>query len=77
MPTVHRIGAHKIQLYPGDHAPPHFHVRAGGCCSYVVSLETLEITRGKACGSHSEIIAWAAQNMALLMQKWSELNERD
>ncbi|MCB1469754.1 MAG: DUF4160 domain-containing protein [Rhizobiaceae bacterium] len=64
-------------MFSGDHVPPHFHVKGGGCCSYKVSLSTLDIMRGKACGRHSEIIAWAKDNLELLWQKWSELNERD
>ena len=77
MPTVHRIGAHKIQLFAGDHVPPHFHVWGPGCCSYLVELETLNVFRGEPCPIHGDVIAWAAANRDLLWKMWSELNERE
>lgn len=76
MPTVHRMGKHKIQVFP-DHAPPHFHVKKKGCCSYKVEIGTWKILRGTACRAHGEIIGWACDNADVLLAKWTELNERD
>lgn len=75
MPTVHRIDAHKIQVFSGDHAPPHFHVFSGGCCDYQVSLESLGIVRGNPCARHSEVIVWAKDNLETLWRIWREQNE--
>ena len=77
MPTVHRIGAHKIQVFPDDHPPPHFHVWAGGCCNYQVSLVTLDIIRGRGCGLHNDIVKWASENLETLWRVWREQNEPD
>jgi hypothetical protein len=75
MPTVHRIEAHKIQVFPGDHAPPHFHVWAGGCCDYQVGLETLDVMRGTPCARHEDMIAWAKAHLETLWRVWREQNE--
>ena len=31
MPTVARIGALRVVVYPNDHRPAHVHVMGGGC----------------------------------------------
>jgi hypothetical protein len=77
MPTVHRIGAHKIHIPTGDHDPPHFHVRGPGCCSYKIEIGSWFLLRGDTCKLHGQIIEWATANMDLLLQTWSQANECD
>jgi hypothetical protein len=31
MPTVRRLGALRVVIYPNDHRPPHLHVIGSGC----------------------------------------------
>ncbi|MBB5049258.1 hypothetical protein HNR60_004034 [Rhodopseudomonas rhenobacensis] len=69
----------RIYIYPGDHNPPHFHLR-GPNSRALVDLVTLEVIAGQASRSDlAEVRAWAAraENLALLVSEWRRLNERD
>lgn len=46
MPILHRLSRFKICLYPGDHLPPHFHVRFNDGREALVAIETLEVLGG-------------------------------
>jgi hypothetical protein len=51
MPTVLRVGGFKFGFFPGDHEPPHLHVRyAGRQCRIV--LGTLDLSHSNM--NHSE-----------------------
>lgn len=68
----------KIQVYAGDHAPPHFKIYGPGSNANV-AIETLEILAGKANRKAlREALAWAArpENRAHLRAEWARLNER-
>ena len=65
----------KIYIYPGDHNPPHFHLR--GPDSRGV---TLQVIAGKASKKDlAEAREWARkkENLALLVAEWRRLNERE
>lgn len=69
----------KIYIYPGDHNPPHFHIK-GPNSNALVDLVTLSVIKGKASKKDlDEVIAWAkkAENQALLVAEWRRLNERE
>jgi hypothetical protein len=79
MPEIVRLSNCKICIYPGDHAPPHLHVRGAGW-AVSISLFEFELMQGK--GPRTDIleaIEWARQpgNSLLLMSEWVRLNERD
>ena len=64
-------------MYADDHRPPHFHI-VGPDFQVLVEIGDLAIIAGAA--RRRDIMAamgWAEQNRALLMAKWTELNERD
>ena len=64
-------------MYADDHRPPHFHI-IGPDFQVVVAIEDLNVIAGR--GRRSQIAAaltWAAQNRAMLADKWRELVERD
>lgn len=75
MPTVGRVGRFKIQVFADDHMPPHFHI-IGHDIEALVSLRDFTILRG---GSYrrelSEALAWARDNIELLWNEWSRLND--
>ncbi len=76
MPTIAQFGSVKIEMYPGDHLPPHFHLR-GPNSRAMVGIDTLTVLRGRADRRDlAEVLAWAAANRALLHSEWSRLNER-
>jgi hypothetical protein len=69
----------KIYIYPGNHNPPHFHLR-GPDSRATVDMVTLEVIAGKASKSDlAEVRAWAAnpENLARLVSEWRRLNERE
>ena len=68
----------KIQIYAGDHAPPHFKIFGPGTNANV-TIETLEVIAGRADRKAlREALDWAsrAENRALLRAVWNRLNER-
>ena len=76
MPTLARFGKLLIQMYPGDHAPPHFHVVTPEQ-EALVTLANLEIYAGQIDRQSLKIaVEWAAANMDHLNSEWSRLNER-
>lgn len=79
MPEIVRLSNSKICVFPGDHAPPHFHLKGPG---WMASIEimTLEILKGKAPKADLvEAVQWATEpeNLSLLASEWRRLNERD
>lgn len=69
----------KIYIYPGDHNPPHFHLK-GPDSRASVNLITLEVMAGKASKKDlAEVKEWAAkaENLAILVSEWRRLNERE
>jgi hypothetical protein len=78
MPTVQRFARCRIEMYFGDHAPPHFHVITREEESVVVLIETLQIWRGEVPRREiAEAISWAAENQAQLMARWQEYSEEE
>ena len=64
-------------MYADDHVPPHIHLWHPNW-EALIDLRTFTVFRGSAPrGELSEAIAWARENLELLMAKWEELNERD
>jgi len=69
----------KIYIYPGDHNPPHFHIK-GPNSNALVDLVTLKVIKGKVLKTDlDEAIAWASkpENLAILTAEWRRLNERE
>jgi hypothetical protein len=69
----------KIYIYPGDHNPPHFHIR-GPDSNAQVDFVTLQIIKGKASKKDlNEAIAWVTKpgNLEILTAEWRRLNERE
>ncbi len=78
MPTVAALSKSKIQVYAGDHAPPHFKIYGPGSNANV-AIETLEVIAGKADRKAlREAVDWASrpENRALLRSTWNRLTER-
>ncbi len=69
----------KIYIYPGDHNPPHFHLKGPNSMA-LVDLVNLEVMAGRAHRIDlAEARAWASNpdNLALLVSEWRRLNERE
>ncbi|MBI1868675.1 MAG: DUF4160 domain-containing protein [Methylocystis sp.] len=78
MPEIVRLKRCRICVYPGDHRPPHFHVRGSGW-RVAVDLVTFQVRgRGEKLAIE-EAIAWARapDNGFRLAHEWRRLNERE
>ena len=79
MPEVVRLSGCKICVYPGDHAPPHFHVRGPGW-NVLIGMGSLRVLKGSGPRADiAEAVAWAGipDNALRLRSEWRRLNERE
>jgi hypothetical protein len=74
MPTLVVLGNVKIQIFAGDHNPPHFHVVTPDGEAAVL-LPSLKVFRGGVRPRHLAVaLAWARRNQELLTNEWHRLN---
>ena len=60
-----------VQMYYGDHEPPHFHVRYSGQKA-LIAIETLALLRGRLSPRALGLVTeWAALHRAELMEDWN------
>lgn len=75
MPEISRFFGIIIKMYPGDHAPPHFHAEYNDY-NAIVDIRTLAIIAGRlpprATGL---VIEWATLHQAELMDLWTRASE--
>ena len=79
MPEIVRLTNCKICIYPGDHLPPHFHVRGPGWSVSIV-IASFRVLKGKGPKADlEEAIRWATDpdHMYRLAAEWRRFNERD
>jgi hypothetical protein len=78
MPTVKRFDRCRIEMYFGDHAPPHFHVITRKDERIAVVIHTLVICAGEADPRDTaEAFAWARENRAVLRSRWQAYAEEE
>ncbi|MBK5956775.1 hypothetical protein CCR97_00860 [Rhodoplanes elegans] len=79
MPEIVRLNQCRICIYPGDHVPPHFHVRGPGWTASI-QIGSFQVLKGSGPKSAlEEAIRWARMpaNLHRLCDEWRRLNERD
>ena len=78
MPTVQRFDRCRIEMYFGDHPPPHFHAITRGDERVAVRIDTLEVWAGEADPRDlAEALAWAADHRDELWARWRAYSEVD
>jgi hypothetical protein len=80
MPTVQRFNRCRIEMYFGDHPPPHFHVITREDERIAVLIETLEIWAGEADPRDTvEAFEWAKNeaNRQELRMRWQRYSEEE
>jgi hypothetical protein len=78
MPTVRRFNRCRIEMYFGDHAPPHFHVITRSDEKAVFRIDSLVLWAGEADSRNTaEALEWAAENRAELYRRWQEYSEEE
>ena len=76
MPTIRRFRRCRIEMYFGDHAPPHFHVITRDNARVAVLIKTLEIRAGNADKRDiAEALEWAKAHRGVLLKRWNEFSE--
>jgi len=70
MPTISRFYGILIQMYFGDHVPPHFHALYAEF-EALIDIRTLELLRGELPGrAMALVVEWAGQHRDELMMDW-------
>jgi len=78
MPTVRRFNRCRIEMYFGDHPPPHFHVITRSDEAAVFLIETLALWAGDADSRDTvEALTWAADNRPELRVRWQQYSEEE
>jgi hypothetical protein len=70
MPTISRFYGILIQMYLGDHLPPHFHALYAEF-EALIEIHTLEVIRGELPGrAMALVLEWAQQHRDDLRKDW-------
>jgi len=73
MPTIAGVAAVKIQLYPNDHPPAHFHGVLAGY-RIVVDIGTMRVVAGSLPPSKRRaVLEWAIAHHSDLQSAWTEM----
>ena len=77
MPTLETFGSWKVQMFSGDHNPPHVHA-CGPDWRAVVTIRDRRLIKGAIPVSiRTDLFRWIDEHTQFLLAKWTELNERD
>ena len=77
MPEISRFYGIVIQMYYGDHPPPHFHAYYGDATAKI-DIHTLAVTEGALPRrALALVLEWAVQHRRELLEDWrlAELHE--
>mgnify|MGYP006087370573 FL=1 len=70
MPTISTFYGILIQMYWGDHSPPHFHALYAEH-EVLIDIRTLEVMKGKMPRrALTLILEWASQHRNELIEDW-------
>jgi hypothetical protein len=71
MPTVAIIDGMKVQFFPNEHPPPHFHV-AYAEYRALIRIDTMQLWKGNLPRNKlRSVIEWASQRQAILLATWA------
>tara|TARA_B110000091_G_C13679156_1_gene417126 strand:- start:36 stop:296 length:261 start_codon:yes stop_codon:yes gene_type:complete len=71
MPTISTFYGILIQMYWGDHAPPHFHALYAEY-EVLIDIRTLEVMKGTMPRrALSLVLEWASQHRNELVEDWN------
>ena len=70
MPTIVRFGRVKVQMFYGDHNPPHVHVYGGGHAA-LIRIEDGEYLSGSLPPRiRRRVLTWIAGHQSELQELW-------
>jgi hypothetical protein len=75
VPVVAIVDGVKIEFYPDEHPPPHFHARHAEFVAQI-EIRTNRVLRGSLPPAKlNRVLSWAARHQAGLMNAWSAVEE--
>lgn len=76
MPKVAIVQGVKVQFYPREHRPPHFHAVIAEHKA-VVDIGTMRIIGGSLpVGKRKALLEWAMTNKAALYEAWAAVESK-
>ena len=70
---VGRVNGIKIEIYPNEHVPPHFHITSPEL-SATFEVETCDLVKGNADSStYKKIRDFHSRNRDLIIETWNNL----
>lgn len=74
MPVIQRFANCRVRINAKDHPPPHFHVLLNDGREAWVSIDPIQIIHGRvAVREIADVLAWASERQAWLLQRFEEL----
>ena len=77
MPTIARFAGCRIEMYFGDHPPPHFHIVSPNGTMKLTIQGHRVLAGNLPKRAIKDALEWAAANEAILMDKWTEFREKE
>jgi hypothetical protein len=75
VPVVAMVDGVKIEFYPDEHPPPHFHARFAEFVAQI-EIRTTKVLRGSLPPAKlNRVLSWAARHQSGLMEAWSAVEE--
>jgi hypothetical protein len=75
VPVVAIVDGVKIEFYPDEHPPPHFHARFAEFVAQI-EIRTNKVLRGSLPPTKlNRVLSWAAGRRSGLMKAWTAVEE--
>jgi hypothetical protein len=75
VPVVAIVDGVKIEFYPDEHPPPHFHPRIAEFVAQI-EIRNCRVLRGSLPPAKlSGVLSWAARHQSGLMNAWTAVEE--
>jgi hypothetical protein len=76
VPVVASVDGIRIEFYPSEHPPPHFHARYGEFMAQI-EIRSGKVLRGTLPPAQlRKVLAWAETRRAPLMAAWQAVEEK-
>ena len=74
---VSKVGNIKVEVYPNDHTPPHFHIRSPDL-NAALRIDNCELIVGKLTGQQNALIRrWHRNFQQMLQTAWNRTRPGD
>ena len=74
---VDRVDNIKLEIYPNEHPPPHFHVNSSSFCASFSILDGEQLTGSLKSKDLKKVKNFQKKNRDMLIKVWNELRPSD